>query len=490
MKNLKRIKKLIVSKGKTFEISRYGKRKIAMRLVSCGVGASMLFSPLLCVSAQGLSNLGLDLKGSSAVQPRSLKAQRDEDIIKANMSTLYTPQQQPVLVTEKGKAGQSQPIKFVNRNANDEQLIDAPEGTLFKIDELSEKNKKLPTGITVDSKTGTIFVSKDVPAGEYDIDIKIGYKDGSSNGIALGVDVKEVKYDIPLLSIETTRGEYRVKVDDEIILDIIANPVNASEQRFHWSYSEEGLVEITDVPNADVENRTMHTAKGLKNGRVEVTGTPIDNTQGAKPIKFTVIVGEEHKKPESNNTGTDNSEMNKPEKPVEPIVENEPTKPEWKQSEDGFWYVEEKGEKKTGWFEDKDKYPGWYYFDENGKMQTGWLKLGNTWYYLKSSGAMATGWEQVGNTWYYLKSSGAMATGWLKLGNTWYYLKSSGAMATGWEQVGNTWYYLKSSGAMATGWEQVGNTWYYLKSSGAMATGWEHIGNTWYKFASSGAWIK
>ncbi|XVG98974.1 Rib/alpha-like domain-containing protein [Eubacteriales bacterium KG127] len=276
--------------------------------------------------------------------------------VNSTLSTLYTPQEQPVLETEKGKEAKSQPIKFVNADSQDENPLDAPEGTIFKFSE----NKDLPKGITIDSKTGVISVSKDVPVGEYDVHIRIEYKDSSSNGIALGVNVKEPKYDGP----------------------------------------------------------------------------------------------------------------------------------QWKQEKDGSWYVEEKGVKKSGWFEDKDKYPGWYYFDKDGKMQTGWLQLGDTWYYLKSSGAMATDWEQIGSTWYYLKSSGAMATGWEQIGSTWYYLKSSGAMATGWEQIGSTWYYLKSSGAMATGWEQIGSTWYYLKSSGAMATGWEQIGSTWYYFASGGAWIR
>ncbi|XVG96056.1 hypothetical protein ACGCUQ_06635 [Eubacteriales bacterium KG127] len=281
----------------------------------------------------------------------------------------------------------------------------------------------------------------------------------------------EFYYEKPLESVDFHKNamdpvngaDYRIKAGENKELDIIATPEHASEQRFNWTYSKDGIVEVKDTVNVDVENVdtekwTTHTLKGLKNGKVEVTGTPIDDTKGAKPIKFTVVVGNPY--------------------------------PEWKQEKDGSWYVEANGEKKTGWFEDKDKYPGWYYFDKDGKMQTGWLQLGNTWYYLKSSGAMATGWEQVGSTWYYLKSSGAMATGWEQVGSTWYYLKSSGAMATGWEQVGSTWYYLKSTGAMATGWEQVGSTWYYLKSSGAMATGWEKVGNTWYKFASSGAWIK
>ena len=218
----------------------------------------------------------------------------------------------------------------------------------------------------------------------------------------------------------------------------------------------------------------------------------------------------------------------------------------WTETEAGWTFVKDDGNKATDWLEIDGTYycfdenglmrTGWYeengytyYMDESGKMVTGdveidgtayrfneggactgyatedpetpepgtpdpadpnargWVYAATGWTYVKDDGTRATGWLNDGGTWYYMNDSGYMLTGWVGVNGTWYYMQPSGAMATGWVNDGGTWYYMKFSGAMATGWLSDGGTWYYMRPSGAMATGWVYDGNAWYYMQPSGA---
>ncbi|MFC4804538.1 S-layer homology domain-containing protein [Filifactor villosus] len=111
----------------------------------------------------------------------------------------------------------------------------------------------------------------------------------------------EFRYKTPLQSVSADE-KYEVQAGRVKNLVLNVKPSNASEQRFHWSYSEEGIVKVTDTVNVDSSNVnipkwTTHSMRSIRPGRVTVTGTPYDQTQGAKPVVFVVEVrglGEEN----------------------------------------------------------------------------------------------------------------------------------------------------------------------------------------------------
>ena len=84
---------------------------------------------------------------------------------------------------------------------------------------------------------------------------------------------------------------------------------------------------------------------------------------------------------------------------------------------------------------------GWFYFDENGLMRYGWYldARSGDWYYMHSEsdgmlGTMITGWHYDTNDgkWYYLDpATGAMKTGWQQIDGKWYYFNPT--------PVGETW---------------------------------------------------
>lgn len=80
----------------------------------------------------------------------------------------------------------------------------------------------------------------------------------------------------------------------------------------------------------------------------------------------------------------------------------------WINNKGEWYYFDNGGNIKTGWFKDTDNNGEWYYFDSNGKMRTGWFKdADGSWYYLQTSGAMAKNTKVEG---YRLGSNGA----WIK----------------------------------------------------------------------------
>lgn len=113
----------------------------------------------------------------------------------------------------------------------------------------------------------------------------------------------EFKYKNPLKS-ATIKDEVVLEEGKDVNLEINTNPQDASEQRFDWSYSKEGIVKIGDLVNTDPESVltpkwTTHTLTALKAGEVTVTGVPFDQTAGCKPIQFTVKVTKDGVAPEN-----------------------------------------------------------------------------------------------------------------------------------------------------------------------------------------------
>ncbi|MCQ2501303.1 MAG: DUF4430 domain-containing protein, partial [Lachnospiraceae bacterium] len=92
-------------------------------------------------------------------------------------------------------------------------------------------------------------------------------------------------------------GEITIEEGSTLELPLKPTPANASEQRFTWTYSQDGIVTVSDTVSNDpssvlIEKTTTHTLSGKKKGTVTVTGTPLDTTAGCEPVVFDVTVVE------------------------------------------------------------------------------------------------------------------------------------------------------------------------------------------------------
>lgn len=88
-------------------------------------------------------------------------------------------------------------------------------------------------------------------------------------------------------------GNLEMAPGTEQALNISVTPSNATEQRFDWTYSRNGIVEVTDEIKTSEDGQshwTTHSIKALHSGTVTVTGTPWDTTGGCDPVVFTVTV--------------------------------------------------------------------------------------------------------------------------------------------------------------------------------------------------------
>lgn len=127
----------------------------------------------------------------------------------------------------------------------------------------------------VPKKAGTArftVTSVDNPAATQDITIRFEYKH-------------------PLEQVEMEETALTLAQYESMNLDLLVTPSNATNQRFTWTYSQDGIVKVNDyVTSTPGTMTTTHTLSALEQGTVTVTGTPLDDTKGAKPIQFTVTV--------------------------------------------------------------------------------------------------------------------------------------------------------------------------------------------------------
>ena len=103
----------------------------------------------------------------------------------------------------------------------------------------------------------------------------------------------EFKYRHPLEKMEIEKTDYQLKPYEMVNLELNPTPSNATEQRYIWSYSKEGIVKVTSkVSRTGVHDPHVfgHMLSAKKPGTVTVTGTPLDDTAGANKIQFTVTV--------------------------------------------------------------------------------------------------------------------------------------------------------------------------------------------------------
>lgn len=98
--------------------------------------------------------------------------------------------------------------------------------------------------------------------------------------------------------------------------------------------------------------------------------------------------------------------------PLQGRAEEQGARGKWVQTGETWIYLNEKGEKKTGWIEDKGQK---YYIDPvKGTLATGWVQMEGKWYFLDtkeaSLGKLAEGWQWIdGYCYYFAKDTGKMA---------------------------------------------------------------------------------
>lgn len=130
------------------------------------------------------------------------------------------------------------------------------------------------------------------------------FKVSSKSNPEISTEVSvEFRYKYPLTAAKAENEKYELEEGNAQEFKIQATPENATEQRFHWSYSQEGIVEVKDSVSQDAANvnapkKTIHTLKALKSGKVTVTGTPFDETGSCKPVSFDVVVTKDGEVPQ------------------------------------------------------------------------------------------------------------------------------------------------------------------------------------------------
>ena len=98
--------------------------------------------------------------------------------------------------------------------------------------------------------------------------------------------------------------------------------------------------------------------------------------------------------------------------PLQGRAEEQGATGKWVQTGETWIYLNEKGEKRTGWIEDKGQK---YYIDPvKGTLATGWVQMEGKWYFLDtkeaSLGKLAEGWQWIdGYCYYFAKDTGKMA---------------------------------------------------------------------------------
>ena len=99
-------------------------------------------------------------------------------------------------------------------------------------------------------------------------------------------------YKTPLESVVANQAHYDLTVGQTAFADLRLNPVDATQQRFVWTYDSEGVVSVETVIELDEEGiaHYRHPITALGAGEVIVTGTPVDDTANCLPVRFTVKV--------------------------------------------------------------------------------------------------------------------------------------------------------------------------------------------------------
>ena len=156
----------------------------------------------------------------------------------------------------------------------------------------------------------------------------------------------------------------------------------------------------------------------------------------------------------------------------------------WKERDGYVYYLNEKGDPKTGWLDVDGK--RYYMAPENGAMVTGWLNLDGSRYYLGDDGVLLTGWRELENQKYYFDESGKMVVNWADIDGNRYYFGDEGNLQTGWMELSDAQYYFGDNGAMVTGWVELEDGIRYFGTDGVMTTGWLELDGARHYLADNG----
>ena len=127
------------------------------------------------------------------------------------------------------------------------------------------------------------------------------FKVSSKSNPEISTEVSvDFRYKDPLTAANVEQKEYTVEEGNWLEFNIKATPEYATEQRFHWFYSEEGIVEVRDSVSLDIFNvkTTQHVIDASKTGKVTVTGVPFDETGSCQPVSFDVVVTKDGEVPQ------------------------------------------------------------------------------------------------------------------------------------------------------------------------------------------------
>lgn len=121
-----------------------------------------------------------------------------------------------------------------------------------------------------------------------------------------GTSDVEYVYKNPLQSVTAKESNIKVKANESISAGLIFKGIltdghEVTETGMEWTYSKDGIVTIerenggfkrdeTAPDNNQYFLSSEYTIRGLEEGTVTVTGTPVDQTGGAKPVRFVVEV--------------------------------------------------------------------------------------------------------------------------------------------------------------------------------------------------------
>ena len=106
----------------------------------------------------------------------------------------------------------------------------------------------------------------------------------------------------------------------------------------------------------------------------------------------------------------------------------------WQSSSAGRYYIEENGDKATGWFTDTDG--NVYLFGEDGYALTGWQEPDIGRGYFSEDGVLTTGFATIDGEFYCFGYDGVNLTGWQDDGDkTYYFSPETGAAVTGWQEI-------------------------------------------------------
>ncbi|MEF9918232.1 MAG: Ig-like domain-containing protein, partial [Eubacterium sp.] len=124
-------------------------------------------------------------------------------------------------------------------------------------------------------------------------------KNGQADFIVTSVDNSAInhtvsinfKYKNPAKTVSADPNEITVEANASVPLKLTFEPDNATEQRFNWTYDQDGIVEVKDKIVSDFFGKTTeHTLRAIKEGTVTVTGTPWDTSGSAQKVTFKVTV--------------------------------------------------------------------------------------------------------------------------------------------------------------------------------------------------------